>query len=319
MQNPTDSKPQSQENIYLSDYSERDKKWDAKRSQTLDTERVYSKAPEQKYTRLEERLKACTGVLGYTWQTDKTTGKSRIKLSTAQFCKVRHCPVCSWRRSLKNSAKFHAALPEIQASYPTHRFLFLTLTVPNCKYEDLRSTIKAMNAAWQRLIERKNWPATGWIRTTEVTDEKARTGFAHPHFHVLLMVPPSYFAKNYVKHEEWLKRWQQAMRDPSITQLNIKVVKAKDGSSDLSDAVRETLKYSVKPQDGLENPEFLYCVTEQLHKMRFFASGGALKNILKEDLSDKEMIEGEDGEANDNEAPQLFFKYGRTERRYKKI
>ncbi|MDI4746156.1 protein rep, partial [Salmonella enterica subsp. enterica serovar Kentucky] len=32
-------------------------------------------------------------------------------------------------------------------------------------------------------------PVQGWIRTTEVT--RGRDGSAHPHFHTLMMVPPS--------------------------------------------------------------------------------------------------------------------------------
>ncbi|MDI5424891.1 ROK family protein, partial [Salmonella enterica subsp. enterica serovar Kentucky] len=38
----------------------------------------------------------------------------------------------------------------------------------------------------------------GWIRTTEVT--RGRDGSAHPHFHTLMMVPPSMLSgRDYVK------------------------------------------------------------------------------------------------------------------------
>lgn len=295
---------------FLSDYSERDARWDKKRSQCQDVEGLYALKPE--YERLSDRMQDCSGALTFGWTDDPETGESRLKLVGTKFCHVRHCPVCQWRRSLKNIARFLTKLPEIRQQYPTYRFLFLTLTVQNPKYEDLRDTIKAMNKGWARLIERKEWPAKGWIRTTEVTNEQKRKGYAHPHFHVLMMVPSNYFAKGYIKQERWLELWQEAMRDPAITQVDVRAVKPGD---DLNEAVQETLKYSMKVEDGLQDPDFLYCLTSQLHKTRFLASGGVFKDILKESMTDQEMIEGDDpqeGETTGN----ISFKWRRSARRY---
>ena len=57
--------------------------------------------------------------------------------------------------------------------------------------------------------------------------------------------------------------------------------KKKEGQT-IEAAVVETLKYATKVQDSLKSPEWLYIVTEQLHKMRFVESGGVLKGVLKE-------------------------------------
>ena len=35
---------------------------------------------------------------------------------------------------------------------------------------------------------------------------------AHPHYHALLLVKPSYFTKNYIKQSEWVEMWQKALR-----------------------------------------------------------------------------------------------------------
>ncbi|MDK7192887.1 protein rep, partial [Bifidobacterium sp. UMB1197] len=84
-------------------------------------------------------------------------------------------------------ARFYQALPKIVADYPSSRWLFLTLAVRNCAIDDLGETLTAMNSAFQRLKDRKEFaPVQGWIRATEVT--RGKDGSAHPHFHCLLMV-----------------------------------------------------------------------------------------------------------------------------------
>ncbi|WP_181880010.1 protein rep, partial [Escherichia coli] len=49
----------------------------------------------------------------------------------------------------------------------------------------------------------------------------------------------------------------------------------------LRSAVVETLKYSTKPADMLADPEWFLELTRQVHKRRFVATGGALKNVLQ--------------------------------------
>ena len=63
---------------------------------------------------------------------------------------------------------------KLREQYPTHRFVFLTLTVKNCEIGELRSTLQHMNKSWQRLKDRKEFMAgvEGWIRTTEITRPK---------------------------------------------------------------------------------------------------------------------------------------------------
>ncbi|MFZ5063913.1 protein rep, partial [Escherichia coli] len=78
-----------------------------------------------------------------------------------------HCPVCQWRRSLMWQARFYQSLPSIQQEQPKARWLFLTLTVRNCKVSELGDTLTAMNSAWNRLRLRKEFkPVLGWVRTT---------------------------------------------------------------------------------------------------------------------------------------------------------
>ncbi|WP_164045311.1 protein rep, partial [Serratia marcescens] len=75
-----------------------------------------------------ERVGACSGILRFGWSTNTETGETRLRLRDARFCRVRHCPICQWRRSMMWQARFYQSLPKIVAEYPGARWLFLTLT-----------------------------------------------------------------------------------------------------------------------------------------------------------------------------------------------
>jgi hypothetical protein len=213
-------------------------------------------------------------------------------------------------------ARFLQALPSIEAAHPKARWLFLTLTVRNVPISELRSQIRSMNEAWNRLRLRQEFAGNvlGWIRTTEVT--RGRDGSAHPHFHVLLMVRPSYFTHHYVKHERWADLWRECARLDYQPSVDIRTVKPKAGSTEspLRRAVAETLKYAVKPEDM--QGDWLLELTRQVHRLRFIASGGVLRDVLREaDESDEDLMLAEDGEGGE---PTLFFDWRREIRRYAK-
>ena len=297
---------------YLTDYSPQDKPWDVHRGQTQAVEGVYRGTI---YDGLAGRLRNCSGFLGFAWVADDT-GELRLSLRTARFCRVRHCPVCQWRRSLMWQARFLQALPSIEAAYPTARWLFLTLTVRNCPVDDLRRTLRSMNEAWHRLVKRPEFAGNvqGWVRATEVT--RGQDDSAHPHFHSLLMVRPSYFGKGYVTQSRWAELWQQCARLDYRPIVDIRTVRARRGApgeKPLRQALAETLKYSVKPSD-MEG-EWLIELTRQVHKLRFVASGGVLKNVLREsDESEQDLLLADgNGEGGD---PVLIFNWRREIRRY---
>jgi plasmid rolling circle replication initiator protein Rep len=284
--------------VYLTDLSPKDQKWDYHRANTTVIGQHYDANP--RFERLGDRMAGCTTWLGFAELVNRDSGEIGLKLRYANFCGVRHCPTCAWRRTLRNTARFFAAIPRLQERFPKHRWLFLTLTVKNCEPENLRETIKAMNAAWKRLIERANWPGEGWVKAVEVT--RGEDGSAHPHFHVMVMVKPSYFTHGYIKHEEWAERWKSVMRLDYTPVVDVRVVKPKKEGQTIEAAVVETLKYATKVQDSLKSPEWLYIITEQLHKMRFVESGGALKGVLKEQFTDEELIAGDEPASDDEDS-----------------
>ena len=214
-------------------------------------------------------------------------------------------------------ARFLKALPAIESAYPKAHWLFLTLTIRNCPVDDLRRTLRHMNKAWGRLVKRPEFAGNvqGWVRATEVT--RGQDDSAHPHFHCLLMVHSYYFSgKYYVTQSRWAELWQECMRVNYRPIVDIRTVKARRGApgeKPLRRALAETLKYAVKPSDM--HGEWLIELTRQVHKLRFVASGGVLRNMLREfEESEQDLLlYGEDGEGAD---PALFFDWRREIRRY---
>ncbi len=311
----------------LSAISAKDEKWDSHRSGTQSVEGLY--ATDSRFFKYSKRLSDCSTLLGFSESSDGS-----IKLKRASFCRVRHCPVCGWRRAMASVARFMKRLPDLTRLYPTHRYIFLTLTVRNCPPDQLRAKLRDMNRGWKRMIERTSrtvkdpetgrpvktfgWPATGFIRSTEIT--KGKNGSAHPHFHALLQVPSDYFrGRGYIKHEMWLQAWRDCMRDQSIMSVNIKTVKPKVDGETLQAAICETLKYSVKPGDIVDDKVFLFACTEQLQGLRFLSTGGTLKDLLKDEVGTDEMIGADEpGEPDEDKEASVWFGWNRSRRRYVK-
>ena len=293
--------------LFLSDHSSRDKPWESHRANADRVAALYQDAGEYKRY---QRMRDCAESLCFALVAeDESTFRYRLK--TAWFCRQRHCPVCQWRRSMMLRSRllksFHPDfdLGKTRSRYvledhPKARFIFLTLTVRNCDLEDLRATVKAMSQGWRRLINRKFFPATGWIRSLEITRNSA-TGQAHPHFHCLLMVEPGYFAgKNYISQKQWRQYWREAMRLDYDPVVNVKAVKGKDGSKyGITSGILETLKYEVKEQDLVVDAGWLMELTQQLSKIRAFAVGGILKEYIDENEPDNYIRVDEDDNGED--------------------
>lgn len=210
------------------------------------------------------------------------------RLKSAMFCQVRLCPMCAWRRSLVIFHQLNEIL-HVAVQRKKMRFLFLTLTTKNVPGEKLSREITHLFQSWQRLMQRKRVRdvVIGWFRALEVTRNQRR-GDYHPHFHVLLAVPPGYFkGGNYIKQAEWVQLWQEAMRVDYRPVVDVRTVKAKRSGQTVEGAVAEIGKYAVKPSDYLvEDPDEAAAAVEILDKAlknrRLVAYGGLFKEIRRE-------------------------------------
>ncbi len=312
--------PVAQGTVNLSDISPKDKVWDNHRSSTSDVQSIYQQNNE--FKRYAHRMGNCSGFLGFAETVNLETGEIGLKLRRANFCRVRTCPVCQWRRTLLWKARFYQALPELEKQNPTARFIFLTLTVRNCEIDALKETLKAMHTAFRKLIKRAEIKdaVLGWVRTTEVT--QGADGTAHPHYHCLVMVSPSYFGKKYIKQERFVEMWKESLKVSYDPNVDVRAVRSNTGSKDqMTKAVAETLKYTVKPSDLTMDKNWLYEYTRQVHKLRFIDSGGLLKNVLKESTpeTDNDMIfvDGEEPSVSDETEQLRHFYWDGFSKRYK--
>jgi plasmid rolling circle replication initiator protein Rep len=319
---PASSKNEGGDSWYLSDLSPSDKPWDIHRAQSDEIAKLYSSIG---YSRYSERIGECAELLTYALKATDD-GEVKLKLREARFCRVRHCLVCQWRRSLMWRARFFKALPEIQKAFPTGRWIFVTLTLKNCELTELRATLTRMNAAWQRLIQRKVFPALGFIRSVEVT-RNPEDGTAHPHFHCLMLVPAGYFKRGYISQANWATLWQSCLKADYTPRVDVRAVKPKKTALNekpdavnkaMAQAVCETLKYSVKPGDLLADPHWLDELTKQLQKTRAISIGGCLKEFFSED-EPEDLINAEIEEDENTETDSfLTFDWSAIVRRYKK-
>ena len=295
----------------LSDLSPRDKPWDKHRSYADRVESLYRGSEFDDYS---SRVHFCAEFLRFGLVPDEDMAL-KLKLRAARFCRVRYCPVCQWRRSLAWKAKAYKVLPKIVESYPKHRWLFLTLTVKNTPITQLKATLTEMNRGFQRLSQLKVFPATGWLRSTEVT--RGRDGKAHPHFHCLLMVPPGYFSgKNYIKQAQWVELWRKSMRLDYNPVIDVQAVKQGEQPMEL---VPELLKYCTKESDLIADREWFLELTRQMRKMRSIATGGVLKEYLKELEQEPEDLIGESDSPEGEDEASLYFGWKRKESKYRMV
>ena len=127
--------------------------------------------------------------------------------------------MCNWRRSLKIAYQ-NKRVVETVNQRENVQWLFLTLTVKNTTSESLSETISGMFEGFNRLTKYKAFKTSvkGFFRALEVTKnrdaESEAFGTYHPHFHVLLCVPASYFKKKeyYITQNEWTSLWKKAMK-----------------------------------------------------------------------------------------------------------
>lgn len=332
--------------IYLSNVSERDEPWDAHRANADLVSELYA---DSEFGKHSKRMRMCANWLEFASTTGED-GRLRLKLRLANFCRIRTCPVCQWRRSLMWIARFIQAIPKIESEFPNMRFIFLTLTQKNCKITELRETLQSMNSAWQRLSQRKSFPMVGWVKAVEVTavydcydgsDFVGRHGFTwvmkwqfqhkrrltlkitdevHPHIHVLGMVPPSYFKKNYLSQATWTDLWQKSLRVEYTPVVHVQTVKPHLGSEEnrtaqITAGLLETLKYTVKEFDLTADREWLLELTRQLKNTRSIAVGGKLKDIIRDD-EPEDLIHPDGSEELGETFSEIYFRWLRQSKRY---
>ena len=279
----------------------RERPWREKKMANQLLALAYDKVNEKKASRLRE----CGTFLAFNLREDGTK-----KLTHMNSCRVRLCPLCAWRRSLKVHAHTVQILDAMQGEYA---YVFLTLTVRNCAGNQLASELDKLMAAWQRLTQRKAFRVAvkGWYRGLEVTHNvnplSASYDTFHPHFHCLLAVNKSYFtSRDYLSQPKWRALWRKAARLNYDPQVDVRRVKA-----DKVDGVcAEVAKYAVKVSDVICFDDWdltvdtVATLDKALDKRRFISFGGVFKEIHKQ-LNLDDVEQGDLVHENDSELPDV--------------
>lgn len=272
--------------------------WQSKKINNLELSNSYRRLSEKYGAEISPhkwlRVRECATYLEFRLYLESL----ERRLHSANFCKDRLCGICSWRRSLKTFSQMMAVMNVASKDY---EFIFLTLTVKNVSSENLDNQIKEMMKGFKRLTERKQFKDSikGYFRALEVTYSRKRDDY-HPHFHVVLAVSKGYFkSRKYLKKDDFIKLWREAMRldyDPSVDVRKFKAAT----DAQLKKAVAEAAKYTVKDSDYLvkhkngklnldKTDEVVKTLSQALAYKRLLGWGGILKEIHKMlDLDDAE-------------------------------
>lgn len=243
--------------------------------------------------KMHERIRRCGRIISYL-----ETKDDEHRLGQGQFCNNRFCPLCSTIKARQNSYLLEFLMEHIKKEN-NYEFIFLTLTVPNVKGEELNDTIKHLNKSFERLMKLKSVStiSKGYIRKLEVTyqgdefitkENKKKFGgnknkigdrilsydTYHPHIHAIIAVNKSYFkAKEYIKQEKWLELWKQSTRNNTITQVDVRKAKFNNNED-----LMELATYSAKTSDLMKSPEVFKILYHALKGKQLLVFGGIFKD-----------------------------------------
>lgn len=238
-----------------------------------------------------ERYRNCGSYLAFV----ATQSKDYSKLNQANFCQNRFCPMCSWRKALKDSMNI-ALMTQWIAEQHDKKFIYLTLTTPNVVADDIDSEIRAMNKGFDRLFQYKevDQVVKGFVRKLEVTvsENWSKSGKLisyNLHIHTFIAVNKTYFtSKTYIKHERWLELWNRAMQRDDIKVVHVQRVKPTKSDQSYIEAVLETAKYTVKGTDLAHSKPVFHALYQGLKGKRLLGYGKLFKEA-KQKLENGEL------------------------------
>lgn len=273
----------------LADYSATGKKrkWDLHKQNNLKLVELYKQAikisPNVISPKRLQDLADCASQLEYLQDAE-----GNKKLYKTYFCRVRLCPMCQWRRSLKLFSQVSKITDYInQNDNDDVRYLFITLTQKNCNGSELVQEINKINKSFSLLVDKTKrvQPATkfkkmllGYIKSTEVT-YNPKTKTYHPHLHCIFAVQGEYFNKaNYINKNTWRAIWADLLKIDYLPQINVQAIKPARQQK----AVAELAKYPAKVSSILNLPQtqavqVVMDLTTLCYKRRFVAFGGIFK------------------------------------------
>lgn len=261
---------------------------DAEKVVKTDTLKLYEMLKNSEVANATARtldvVKSCGDVVKYAiaYEGDMKSVKHK-KLLYTETCGNRWCLRCMQRKALSDALEIYT-LANYLYTEKNYRFLFITLTAPNCSGDDLRDTISQFNKGIDRLFKREPYRSDfkAWITKVETTYNVKRKDY-HPHLHVLVAVDKRYLkdSDRFVSNDRLRKDWREVFGDDTITQVDIKQASGRTKKKRMK-SVLELSKYTAKPShylrdqkvfdtffDAMKNRQALRFCGEfsELHKM----------------------------------------------------
>jgi plasmid rolling circle replication initiator protein Rep len=311
--------------LLLQDVSPKDEKLDRLKLRTMEVSRLLKGTVHDKYFHRQQK---CANYLTFAvtsrgmkmrqtyWNTK--TGKKMAKI---RFCRSPGCILCEGRRAACWQCRGFKAVPKLLADYPRCTLLFLTLTLKNPLIDNLADCLAAMQEAWRRMsceyqiIKNKKgkilrtrgnpqWQALGWLKSLEITKPQD-DNHCHPHYHVMLLMPPRYFQSGggYMKTEEWGEMWAKYMKLEYQPIVDIRQVK-----QEWQEAIPEICKYTTKASDLVQSQDWFVKYISQTKGVRRTELGGCFKKYFRDDDGQENLINFDEEEIlEDADAPIVEF------------
>ena len=262
-------------------------------------------------------LSDCASWLEFAEAADRTR-----KLARANFCRIRLCPMCAWRRSLKLFSQV-SAITDAILSEKKARFIFVTLTIQNVAGQDLRDAIARMNDGFKILTQKSKEVAAsarlkenllGYMRAIEVTYNSRRDDF-HPHIHCIFEVRPSYFNEkgNYLTHADWKSMWQSVMKLDYEPQVCVKAIKG--NKRDIAEVAKYPVKVDglLKVKDKEKAAKALVYLKWGIHNCRMVTFGGDFREYKRrlalDDVESGDLVHVEADAKELNAVAMTLFRY----------
>lgn len=233
---------------------------------------------KKRYEKKSKEIENCGNLL--TEFFDKTEVPPVIRY-TAYFCHNRFCPLCLYKTS---KLTFKLILDIV--NHPKAKdcsFLFMTLTVKNCKESELSETIDLLLNSYNKLITNKTTQFSkrflGTFKVLESTYNRKNKTY-HPHLHILVMIDKSYFkdTKKYLNKTKLIEIWQKALGVDYKPSVDIRATYNAE-----SKTVAEVSKYTVKSSE-IVNADILKTYDKAFFKRRLKSFTGLFREIRNDVL-----------------------------------
>lgn len=298
----------------------RERPWRRHKGNAMKLAEMYQLALELDDTCIaENRLRALRECASYLLFDIGVDGEKKLK--GANFCRLRTCPICNWRKSLKLFGQVSRIVDFVVKEKKSTRFIFATFTIRNCEGDRLASDLDLINKAFSYLTGKSRTfaPAAhfkryleGYMKAIEVT-YNSEQGTYHPHIHCIFALKASYFkGQGYIRQSEWVELWRQCAKLDYLPSVDVRAIK---GNS--SGAVAEVAKYPVKMDEiaeiGVKAIPALITFSHALKKRRLITFGGVMaeakKRLVLDDVEDGDLIHVESETKKFNAVAMALYKW----------